>query len=145
MAYATRSDIEDVFGEDNVLKWADLDNDQVTSKIAARIATALADVDAYVNDFLRAGPYTVPLTATYRTVTRAAATLAGVWLYEARGVQDVNDVTGAPLHKLAWHKRSAEDILRRIVSGGIRLDDENAATMIPQVVLDEDEDDDDDS
>lgn len=142
MAYATRADIEAVFGKSNVEQWADLDNDEVHVDIAARINTALADAIEFVDDTLRAGPYTLPLTSTHATIKRLTAILAGVRLYEARGVQDVNEVTGQPLHKYVWHKQDADKTLKRILAGQLRLAGEtDEASIVPAVVTEDDDDD----
>jgi len=141
MAYATRADIENIFGKSNVEQWADLDNLKVQVDITARITTALADAVEFVDDTLRAGPYALPLTGTHATLKRLTAILAGVRLYEARGVQDINDVTGQPIHKYVWHKQDADRTLKRILAGQLRLDEPDEASMVPAVVTEDDDDD----
>jgi phage gp36-like protein len=127
VSYATKSNLEQVFGSTNVEKWADLDNDGDETNIAARIAAALDWADNEIDSLLRESRYDVPITpltgsATPPVIRDVAASLAGVWLYEARGVQDYNPDTGAAVHRLEWHRRRAHDTLSDIVRGKRRID-----------------------
>ena len=123
MSYCARADIESVFGVENVKQWADLDNDEVSTKIAARITAAIAYAQAEVDDRLRGGPYTPPLDEPPPSViTDIAAKLAGVWMYENRGVRDYNPDTGEAEHRLTFQKDDAEKKLREIRVGLRRLD-----------------------
>lgn len=91
--YAAQSDIEDIFGVTNVAVWSQLDPTQppVTAD-TDRIQTALNYADARIISFFRNyGNYSIPLAPQNNDVllvTRWDATLAGVWLYESRGLRD---------------------------------------------------------
>ena len=122
MSYCTRSDIEDLFGPLNVAKWADLDNDQDAAAIAARIARAIAVSSAKIDDRLRGGPYSLPINGSPATLVNLCASLAGVWLYESRGVQDYSPDGGFPVHRLRWFSEQAEKTLRDLRAGVLRLD-----------------------
>jgi phage gp36-like protein len=126
MSYAARTDVEQVFGPINVAKWADLDNDEDAAKIAARIVTALAWADAEIDDRLRGGVYSLPLQGTTgslpATIVDLAANLAGVWLYEARGVQDFAEDTGIPFHRLSYSRKRCESALTSIRNGSRLID-----------------------
>ena len=136
--YCTRSDIEDLFGVVNVAKWADLDNDADATKIAARIARAITGASASIDDRLRDSLYVLPITGSPSTLVNLCASLAGVWLYECRGSQDMNEVTGQPMHRLSWHRNRAEQTLRELKAGTIRLDATTvgSGTTAPMVVKD---------
>lgn len=134
MSYCSRSDIEALFGAVNVKKWADLDNTDVDAPITARIATAIEYAQATVNDRLRGGRYTIPLTEPPpTTVIDTASRLAGVWLYEARGSQDFNEGTGQPINRLLLHYRKAIQTLTDIRRGIVRLPITSKRTS-PEVV-----------
>lgn len=101
MAYITQTDIENIFGISNVRKWSQLDNDQAASD-NPRIARAIVVADSEIDDIFRVTQYTVPLTAvsgTLELVKDWAAKLAGVWIYECRGLQD-DDEEGNKLTKI---------------------------------------------
>lgn len=142
--YIAQSNIEDVFGSVNVSKWADLDNDADAAKIAARIAKAIAWAENEIDDRLRGGPYILPIvkgTSPSMTVPLAiidtAANLAGVWLYENRGVQDFDQETGMAHHRLEWNRARAERTLKEILAGVRVLDANKYETtngFIPQVI-----------
>ena len=136
--YCTRSDLEALFGKANVVKWADLDNDHDSEAIEARIDKAIEVASARIDDRLRSGPYSLPITGDPPTLVNLAAQLAGVWLYESRGVQDFSPDTGYPVHRLRWHTEQAEKTLREILSGVIRLNvaETHKGTTAPMVVND---------
>jgi len=117
MAYAARSDVEDVFGVSNVSTWADLDNDEDSDKITARITRALTWAEAYIDGRLLNGPYGIPFSSAPTVITDATATFAGVWLYEGRGVDDYDASKGKQSHNLQWHRQRAEDVLNKVLDG----------------------------
>lgn len=185
MAYCDTQDVEDVFGSENVRKWADLDNEgilpeaweagtdyvaedyvrpatpnglmyypstpgesgstaptfpitvggtvvdggvtwkAVVDKVAVRILKAITVTAGRMDDHLRASVYAVPLTASGQamseTVVDLNATMAGVWLYEKRGVEDMDPESGIPIHRLAWHKKESRRVLLEILSGQIEI------------------------
>ena len=136
--YCTRDDIEDLFGVENVKKWADLDGDGNAVSIAARIARAIVVASAHIDDRLRGGPYVLPVAGSPATLVDLAAALAGIWLYEARGVEDYDEATGEIRDKVNARRKRAEKTLRDIRSGAIRLDATlaNTGTTAPIVVND---------
>jgi phage gp36-like protein len=121
MAYSADTDLYDQFGLSNVTKWADLDNDGSAEKIAARIARAIAWADAEIDSRLRGGPYVLPLADEEEDVpleiVDASACLAGVWLYESRGVTDYDETSGQPIHRLAYQRKRVDRVLREIIAG----------------------------
>lgn len=141
MAYCTRANIEAWFGKANVARWADLDNYGVTSDISARITAAITYADALIDARLLGGPYDIPFTSPPELIKQTSARLAGVWLYEGRGVQDVNSETGAPEHRLKHHADAALKLLDDIRRGRFRFDLDEA-TAIPEVITEDDDEED---
>jgi len=98
--YATQANIEAEFGENNVAKWSNLDNDTEGAD-AERITWALEYADNAINSRFRGSRYAVPLVDADNggvpgIVQNWAAKLAGVQLYQCRGLND-DDETGNKL------------------------------------------------
>ena len=133
--YIARTDIETVFGKGNIAKWADLDNEGNTTDISDRIDAAITWASNEVDSMLRNGPYDLPLAcsdgAVPREVVDIVSNLAGVWLYENRGIQDFNAETGQAVHKLQWNRKRAYDTLREIASLKRRINVTIAQTAVP--------------
>lgn len=123
MPYCTQANIESVFGDTNVAKWADMDNDG--SADSGRIDRAISVADAMIDDVCRLTGLKIPVQnaagSTPTTIEELSANLAGVWLYEARGVMDFSE-GGEPNHRLAWHRHNARRTLHQIRTGQIKLD-----------------------
>lgn len=123
--YCARADIEAVFGPSNVLIWADLDEDADASNITARITLAISVASEEIDDAVRLMHYTVPLAdasqTTPVTITNLAATMAGIWLYEARGSQDFDEKTGAPYHRLAFRLEWAKRFIEQLRTGDRKI------------------------
>ncbi len=122
-AYCTKSNIEDVFGVENVKQWSDLDNTGVAD--TDRITRSIDVASERIDDAARVTSYTIPLAdedaTTSETITDLAATLAGIWLYDARGSQDFNPVTGDAVHRLEFKRQRAEQTLDDIIKQRIRI------------------------
>lgn len=137
MAYCTRADIEQVFGPENVRKWAELDGDANSTNVTNRIADAIKYAGVDIDDALRGGAYAVPFDPVPTKIVDLCRRMAAVRLYEARGVQDVNEDTGAPMHRLMWHKRDCEKQLKEIRTGRMRIDAVLIRSTAPAVVKQE--------
>ncbi len=144
MAYCTRADIEARYGVTTVSKAADLDDDQSSVKIAARIAAAIAYADEWVDVRMRDGAYVLPIASSLGavppTIVRLAVVAAFVWMYSARGVTEFDQASGVPTHRFAYDLEEAENDIRRIHAGQLVLDAVRVtgSTMAPAVVTDED-------
>lgn len=137
LTYSTNADIEARYGVDNVAKWADLNNNQSAAEIDARKSWARTQAQADIDDALRGGPYAVPFAAPYpAAIVDLEATLAGVLLYESRGVQDFDPETGRPQHRLHYQRSRVEKKLKQIRAGAVRLSVAAVATAVPQVIPD---------
>lgn len=133
-AYCARSDVEGIFGTDNVTKWADVDEDENAATITARITTAIGVATNDVDVRLRGGPYTIPFSEVDLLVRDVTARLAGVWLYESRGIEDFNPQTGQAIHLLSWHRSHAYKTLKEIKTQKLRLGIDAATEDMPVVV-----------
>jgi uncharacterized protein DUF1320 len=136
--YCSLADVQNIFGRYNVETWAKIE-DVDTGDVDARIVAFIADAEDYIDARLRSTRYTVPFVAPIpRLVKRIAATLAGVYLYEARGALDVDPDTGRVNHRYTAHKKWAEDKLEMIRKGGLQLEALPDVTRHPVVVDAED-------
>ncbi len=120
MAYGDQDRIEAIFGTTAIDRWSDIDNDGNATTKAARIVTALAWAYAEVNSLLRCAPYTIPLANgdgdTPQAILEVEATLAGIWLYEAKGTKDISP-EGKGFHRYEFRKNWAYQVLDEIVVG----------------------------
>jgi phage gp36-like protein len=138
MAYATRANVESIFGANNVSQWANRDNDGDGGKITAAIADALARAETRIDDRLREGPYAIPFTVTPEQVTEITAMLAGVLLYEWRRIVDLaGEEQGTP-NPTAHHKKHVEEVIRDIHGGRVRFSAvDKTFTDYPKAVVDD--------
>jgi phage gp36-like protein len=111
IGYCTRMDMESMFGRDNISKWADMENTEDPQLGFTRVSRSIVVATAEIDDSLRKGPYVLPFAVPPTTIVNLAAALAGVWLYESRGIEDFDDATGRPIHRLSAHKDMALRIL----------------------------------
>lgn len=130
-AYATRHDIELIFGRVNVAAWADVDNDGNATFITARINWALSESYYYINNKLLGSSYVIPFETTYPVqVVSQSARYAGIILYEARGIVDKGE---KPNHQLTAHRKMVDEFLHDVQRGKIRLGLEEHASY-PAVI-----------
>lgn len=116
MAYIVKADIEAIFGVENVKKWADLDGDNIQSKIDARVVVAITAAEDDCNSSLESGPYIIPFAVAPTIIKTICAMLAGVWLYNVRGTDDV-DGNGNPVNKMRIHLNAAHMMIGEILAG----------------------------
>ena len=127
--------MEKTFGKDNIRKWADLDGDDVTADIEARITNAIQVAEEYINAELKGGPYEIPFTGTVPFLIQDLATRLAAWfLYSPRGIEDVDNTQ--VLNQVLMWKKYVDQQLRRIHSGNIKFTDvtPKATVTYPQVV-----------
>lgn len=133
-AYCTQAEIESYFGRDNIRKWADLNNNKVTTEIEDRIAEAINRATEEIDARLRGGQYNIPLDfdTMPRPLVKVAIQLAGDDLYSPRGAQDF-DADGQPLHRLRGEREAALEFLRGLRAGVMRFDEDETRTA-PEVL-----------
>jgi phage gp36-like protein len=127
MAYSTLSDIQRTFSSRCVADWSDTERDGNTTTMTAKQNRAIEMADEEIDATLRNGPYVVPLVKLDGSVPplieEISATLAGIWLYEANGVSDIDPNTKQPVHrytaKLNWARQWLESIRdgKRVITG----------------------------
>lgn len=116
------------FGHENMHKWLSLPMGDYDEPIDyARRAYDFIEAAEQMVDDLTYGPfYKGPYDLEYETVpsliVQCATALAGVAMYEARGVDDVNPETNEPFHRLRYARQSVLSTLKRIAMGKIALD-----------------------
>ena len=139
-ALCSRADVEDLYGTDNVIKYADLNENGDETEIAARIARAITVATCDFYDHIRNGRYVVPLKfldgVSAATVVNKIASFTGVLLYEASGVQDFNPETGKPQHRLHFQRQQYERFCDELMAGKIKLNAERTGygTNAPTVI-----------
>lgn len=139
VTYSADSDVEAIYGSTNVDKWADLNNNEDAGEITARKLWAREQAYARVNARLLHGPYEIPFDSPAPTlVVRMEAALAGVYLYQSRGVTDF-DADGRAVDQLAHERKQFDVDVRDILTRRLRLDVTENAVTHPQVVPDEPE------
>lgn len=133
--WSSRSELETLFGATNISMWADLENTGNAPLIQTAINSALAVATDEAQSLLRGGAcgeITSPSPALRKAVTQ----LAGVHLYEARGVKDASEDKSG-YHKLTAHSRAAREFLLRVSAGQIRLSNQTVnLTNTPAVIYD---------
>jgi hypothetical protein len=117
----SRADVENVFGAENVQKWADVDNCGDPTVIARRIDWSIAWATNELQDLLRDGPYEVdPLPATAAaTWVPLAAMLAGWMLSNPRVGEDTVDPTIQ--RKNSWALKHVQQTVHEIKTGKRRI------------------------
>ena len=114
--YIVQTDIESVFGADNIATWSNLDNLDASAN-TDRITSAINYAESVIDDRFRNTRYTVPLQgdgAVLYVVKDWAAKLAGIWLYQSRGTHDDNEEGD----KLSDVKESVYAEMDTYLSGG---------------------------
>ena len=116
MDYCEDTDLYLAFGQANVRKWADVNNNGVNAEVTDRIAWAIENATDYLDSKLRKSRYQFPLaddSTIPPILKRMAAYYAGVLLYESRGITDVGP-DGKTLHALTAQKNSVDEFIRDI-------------------------------
>lgn len=143
LLWTSRDELEDMFGVSNVQQWADLDNDRNASKIAARVRWAAQSMTDDVKLDLIGSPVKVDEIICAPTSLRLAVTrLAGVLLYESRGLKAADNEEGG--HRLARHEKMARTFLRRVKAGQVRIEAgvTDPCKQTPKFFTQEDDEDD---
>lgn len=143
MSYSAKEDVELAFGRSNVRKWADIDNTSLQEVVDARVAWAIEQADSELDSKLANSQYQFPLADDSEVppiLARMSSYLAGVLLYESRGVTDVGE-RGQAQHALMWHRKRVDEFVRdvwgrRVELLGVTLRDGAVANVAeaPQMV-----------
>ncbi len=125
-SYIDQSDIKNVFGEDNIVKWSNLDNDGSTAD-TNRIQKGIDWAETYTENRFRNGRYAVPFSSAPEQLQDIMAKLAGIWLYESRGLTDENTEG----NKLADMRVKVDDEISLILNGARKLSIAHARSDMP--------------
>jgi phage gp36-like protein len=127
--YSNRTDIENLYGKENVIKWADVNNTQLAADVTARVDWANLEAYNLINDSLYGGNYEIPFSVTPASIITLAARQAGMLLYDSRGIRDAGVSVN---HMFVHHQKRVDKYLARIRAGQIQLHDvDPIATMVP--------------
>jgi len=80
--YIGQSNIEDVFGIDNIAAWSNLEGG--TEVNVTRVALAISYAEGIIEDSFRGGRYQIPFSPVPIIVIDWCSKLAGVWLFLCR-------------------------------------------------------------
>lgn len=128
-----RSDVEKVYGKENILSWADLDGSGDSKVIEDRITWACGKAERTFNARLRGGPYTIPVESYTADVIDIIALQAGIILYDGRRIVGATDAQD----QVSPQRREVDDIYRMIRAGQYQLDSSLTRTLnYPVVVVD---------
>jgi hypothetical protein len=119
--YGDQTSIENVFGQDNVRRWSNLNNVDAGADLA-RVQLACNQADAELEGLMWDGPFTVPLVfeqpGARLIITDHWATLAGFWLYKSRGEKDAPaDPEQTDGNRYRKQYNEARSALRKIRAG----------------------------
>ena len=80
--YIKQSDIENVFGQDNIAIWSNLTGG--VSVDSTRITAAINYAEGLIDDTFRGGRYTIPFSPVPTMIKDWSSKLAGIWLFMCR-------------------------------------------------------------
>ena len=140
MAYCEDTDLFQAFGQKNIERWADLDNEGDQDDIDDRIQWAIDLGYDYINSKLIRGHYEIPFEDPPKTIIHLNALQAGIILYDSRLVVDSDK------DQVSRQRKTANNWIRQILRGQLKLIDSNGDLIETQSLLhpfvDESEDDD---
>ncbi len=88
--YFTKSDMNNIYGETNVNRWADAAG--VAATITTRVEAAIDYASDHIDGELRNSPYLIPIVnsagSTPSAIVDIGAKLGGMWLRESKGLED---------------------------------------------------------
>lgn len=134
----TRTDLDNLFGSVNIDKWADLNNNESSPEIAARVAWAVALAAAQVEAKFRISTYAYSEVASDLLVINAEAIKAGLLLYANRGVSDEEGAQENPMWR--YYRREYDQFFKELYAGQLALEATRSCRPFPAVVTDNDGD-----
>jgi len=119
MAYCDETDLYQAFGEANINRWADLDNNADLTVIADRIDWAMDLAYEYINAKLVRGHYELPFDTPPLIIIHLNALYAGILLYDARLMIDSDK------DQVSRQRKTFNNWIRQILRGQLKLVDSN--------------------
>lgn len=121
--YIQQSDLENVFGSDNIVVWSNLDN-STDSANTTRINAAISYAEEDVENRFRDGRYTVPFVGASGSIPKVIvdwmAKIAGAWLYESRPQKFTEDENSEEIN-FGRIRRHVDTDIKLYVSGQRRV------------------------
>jgi hypothetical protein len=143
MAYCEQIDLENIYGNININRWADADGRGINN--SDRITWAMTFATNYVDSRLANGPYDVPFSSPYpQMIVDITALYAGILLHDTRQIS----VSSDDKSEIQRQRRDFERFIHQILRGQMRLLDSSGdqldlnAKAYPEVVDTDDVDDD---
>ncbi len=127
--YIGQTDVENVFGEDNIETWSDIDNSGSTDTTRVTVAIAFAESD--VEDRFRGGDYAIPFSSAVQALKDFMSKIAGLWLYESRPRHSSDDNN----EYYSKMKEQIEMDIEAYTSGQRRLDITRSETGTPRAPI----------
>ena len=124
--YISQSSIENIFGVNNIKHWSNLDNTDLAVD-TTRVSLAISWAEEHVNNRFRNGLYSIPFSTIPQEVINWCATLAGIWLYQSRGMNDENEEG----NKLTRLKVDIERQISECLAGMTTLDAIRCSNSVP--------------
>jgi phage gp36-like protein len=115
VTYATQTDLVERFGEEELIQLTDRAN--VGAIDSAVLARAIADADAEIDSYVRAGGHTVPLSPVPDVVSRLAADIVRYRLHDDAATDEVRK-----------RYEDARRTLEAIAAGRVSLGADDAVT-----------------
>jgi len=117
MTYSTKAQSERIYGKSNILRWADMNNNEDEDEILDRIEWAIQEAYDQINARLKSCRYTVPFESPIDPVIiTLSARLAGVLLYDNRRLVDIPEFDEA-----LYHRTQVERMYKQIHGGQLSL------------------------
>lgn len=118
-SYISQSDIEDIYGQENVAQWSNLTGANTVD--TGRVTSAISWAEAKVENKFRNSRYSVPFvsTGTYdEQLIDWCAAYAGYWLYRARKTRKRNEADDQKPQPVL----DAEGEISAVLAGAVDLD-----------------------
>lgn len=115
--YTDKTGMENVFGMQNINRWADLENNEDVNFIKRRITWAAELSTEHINGRLKNGKYSVPFTAIPKIIVHASSLLGGMLLYDGRSIGP----SESPKDQVARHRKEFNRLINDIQSGRMKL------------------------
>jgi len=132
LGYAIRTDIENIYGKENIEQYADLNNTKNAGEIEVRINSMLELAEETINGRLREGPYVIPFAIPVVFLIKdLTARMTGVLLYDGRGIVDAEDEEEG-VENLRPHRKMVESTIKQILGYKLKLDLALTSATFPQ-------------
>lgn len=130
---AVRTDLDNVFGSRNVDLWADLNNDNSPTEIAARVTWALNLATEFVKAKFRSSAYDWDDVVDDAIVEHIVAVKAGLFLYANRAVSDEEEKAN-PMRR---HEKMLDDWFKDLSANKVSLSASRKGRPWPAIIDDD--------